>query len=207
MTPRNHQQPDQYRGVGMPLFSLIGLSLIVAAIAFVLGGIGSFFAHDATLWQRLGIAALPAGIAFVATLVLGWRDYRRINRNLRTIRRKLLARANVSDADFTAHFPQDDPRLLLWTRKAIARFFEVPKAKIHPTDRLAEDFHMRQLDPTFQFCVVQDILQRARVTPQPFYLDTTQLNDIGELSRQIQTVIDDARAAAASSNDAPHEDS
>lgn len=82
---------------------------MIAAAAFLLGILGSLFVAEANLADRLMMAFLPAGMAFIATLMLFARDHWRHAATMRSVRRMLLDRALVDDAEHLAHSPDADP--------------------------------------------------------------------------------------------------
>ncbi len=169
---------------------MIGCAGMIAAVAFVFGIIGSLFATEADIGERLMIAVMPAAIAFVAALILFARDHARHTSTMRPVRQVLLARQDVNDHDFFAHFPDADSTLITQTRQAISQFFDVPAQKIHPTDDLRNDFQFDTLEPSFHSFVVYHVLDVRNVAPQPFTFNTGDLTDVGDLAKEIQRVLD-----------------
>jgi len=164
---------------------------MVAAPIFVLGLIGSLFAREANVAERLMVAAMPAAMAFLAALMLSARDRARHMRTVRKVRAKLLARDAVSDDEFLRSFASNDPALLQQTRRAIAQFFDVPVEKIRATDTLDGDFNTGVLEPGFHFFVVHHVLNARKIEPRAFQFRTGKLiNDIGGFVAEIQRVLD-----------------
>ncbi len=108
---------------------MIGCAGFIAAVPFIFGIIGSLFATEANLVERLMIALMPAAFVFVAALILFARDRGRHALTKRAVRRMLLARNDVNDSDFFAHFPDADSKLMAQIRQAISLFFECPSGK------------------------------------------------------------------------------
>jgi hypothetical protein len=169
---------------------MIGCAGMIAAVAFIFGLIGSLFATEATFGQRLIMALMPAAMAFVATLILIARDDARHAGTMRAVRQMILARPDVSDHDFLAHFPGTDPTLIAQTRQAISQFFDVPAQKIHPTDNLHHDLQFNTLEPSFHSFVVYHVLNARNVAPQPFTFNTGELTNVGDFAEEIQRVLD-----------------
>ncbi len=172
---------------------LVGCAAMIAAVAFVLGLIGSLFATTANFGERLLIAAGVAAVAFVAALMLFIRDYASRTAAIRAVRRMLLARSDVSDADFSSHFPEVDPTFLGQIRQAVSGAFRVPAAKIHPGDNLRRTFRCDVLEPEFHSIVIFDILKTRKVTPAPgqlFAFHSSALNSFGDLAKEIQRILD-----------------
>lgn len=169
---------------------MIGCAGMIAAVAFVFGIIGSLFATEANLAERLMIATMPAAMAFIAALILFSRDHARHTGTMRTVRQMLLARHDISDGDYLAHFPDADSILVAQTRQAVSQFFDVPAEKIHPNDNLRKDLQFETLEPRFHSFVVYHVLDARNVAPQPFTFNTGDLTDLGDLAHEIQRVLD-----------------
>lgn len=167
---------------------MVGCSVKIAVVAFMFGLIGSLFATEAGPGERLMLAMMPAGMAFVAAMILFSRDYLRQTRTIRLVRQALLIRVDVSDAEFVAHFPTVDTTLLVQTRQAVARFFGVPPAKVHPTDQLRQDLQFETLEPGFHSFVVHDVLYARQLPLHPFTFRTGHLKSIGDLAAEIHAV-------------------
>lgn len=168
---------------------MIGCAGMIAAVAFVFGLIGSLLATQANLGQRLMIALMPAVSTFVATLMLLFRDNARHASAMRGVRKVLLARTDVDDHVFLAHFPDADAKLITQTRLAIARFFDVPPQKLHANDRLRNDLQFGTLQIALVSFVVDHVQIARNVKPQAFTFNTAGLADIGDLVKETQRVI------------------
>jgi hypothetical protein len=132
---------------------------------------------------------MTAAMAFVAASILWYRDQAQHRRAVRTVRQRLLARSDMIDADYLAHFPNVDSLLLAQTRRAVSQFFDVPPEKIHPSDRLREDLQFDRLQPSFHTFVVYHVLEARKVTPQLFEFRTRDLADLGDLANEIQRIL------------------
>jgi hypothetical protein len=176
---------------------MIGCAGVISAVALVPGLIGSAFATNASPAERLMIALMPAGMTFIAALMLFSRDRARHRRTVRRVRDRLMARADASDDDFSRGFPGAESALLLQTRLAIATFFGVPIRKIHPTDHLRSDLEFAALEPSFHSFVVCHILNARNVEPKPFSFRTADLADLRDLVAEIQRVLDGLGATNA----------
>lgn len=169
---------------------MIGCAGVIGAVAFLFGMIGSLFATEATFAERMMMALMVAGMAFIAALLLCLRDEAQDWATRRSVRRMLLDRQDVSDAEFVKHFRDTDPTLIAQTRRAVAEFFNVPVQKIHPTDTLRNDLKVDTLEPGFHSFVIFHVLGARNVEPQRFVFHTGDLADIGDLAREIQRVLD-----------------
>jgi len=87
---------------------MIGCAGMIATVAFIFGAIGSLFATQANLAERLMLALMPAAFAFVAAMILFTRDHARHTSTMRAVRKMLLARNDVNDHDFLTQFPDAD---------------------------------------------------------------------------------------------------
>lgn len=169
---------------------LIGCSGALALVFFVIGFAGSLFARDVSWSERLLIAAMTAGMAFFAALLLFIRDSGRHAKTMRSVRKGLLARGDTTDDDFVSSRPTDQAGLLLEKRKAIARFFDVPAEKVGRDVHLIRDLHVDKLEPAFQFFVVQAIIASQPVTPQPFGFSMADLETLDDFTTAIRKVLD-----------------
>lgn len=172
------------------LRNLLGCSGILAAVAFVLVFLGSLVTRGSTWSERAFMAGMTSVLVFGAALMLGIRDTMRHSRICRSARDYLLARDDSSEDEFLGCLPTNNTMLLLETRSAIARFFDVPVAKIHREVRLIEDLHVDQIDAPFQFSVVNSVLASQSVTPKPFWFSIEGLKSIDDLTQAIQNVLD-----------------
>ena len=154
-------------------FDFAGLavgSLFFAGIGFVLGLLGSFFAHDVTWPKRFAMAGATALIAFVASFaalfVLCALDHMRIKSALRSVRRTLLARPNMDMEHFHEELSQHDPAILAVLRASFARFLQVPTSKVYPTDSFMAEFRSTGLDLTLRAFVVTSAMRELNA-PEP----------------------------------------
>lgn len=168
----------------------IGCAGMIAAVGFALGIVGSLFATEASIGERLLRAALTGAITFVAALLLFARDYRRQSSTRRAVRQTLLARRGAQDDEFSVRFPAADPALIAQTRQAISQFFDVPAEKIHPTDNVHSDFHADIFEPGFHTFVVYRVLNALNVAPAPFTFSLANISDVADLANEIQRVLD-----------------
>jgi hypothetical protein len=168
---------------------LIGCAAVIAVVAFFLGLIGALFVVEASLAERLGIAMLPAAMAFIAAILLGTRDYARSEVTKHRVQKMLLVRIDVTDADFVASFPAFNADLVLQTREAISEFFGVPSSKIHPSDKLSGNLKVDLRKPSFHSYVIYRVFNLRHLTPQPYVFHSTKPMDIGDLIAEIQRVL------------------
>lgn len=169
---------------------LIYCSGAIALVAFVIGFAVSLFVHDASWTERLIMATMPAAITFVAVLLLASRDYAKHSATMRFVRNHLLAAADTTDDEFVSFRPFDAPALLLETRKAISRFFDVPTGKINRDVRLIHDLHVNKLEPAFQLYVVDSVIASQQIVPKPFGFTMAGLETIDDLTDAIRAVLD-----------------
>ncbi len=136
------------------------------------------------------MAMMPAVITFVAVLVLASRDSAKHSATMRSVRNHLLAGNDTTDDDFVSLRPFDAPALLLETRKAISRFFDVPTEKINRDVQLIEDLHVDKLEPSFQFYVVDSVIASQPIEPKPFGFSIAGLKTLDDLTDAIRTVLE-----------------
>jgi hypothetical protein len=168
---------------------LIGCFAVLGIVAMVIGLIGSLFLRGASIEERLIFAVCLAAVIFVAVLMLNARDRLRYLSNLRTIRRILLARDDVSEADFASCFPDTDPILLGQLRRAMSEFFSVPATKIHAADKFVLNSCV-DLEPTFHSFLIAHIASERKLSPQWFIFHSASLADFGTFVKEIQRVLD-----------------
>jgi hypothetical protein len=179
---------------------MIGCAGMIAAIAFLLGLIGSLFVNEVNLFQRLMIALMPAALGFVAALLLLTRDRLRHTATMRDVRRMLLARRDVNDDEFIAQFPAADATFLAQIRQALSQFFDVPAEKIYATDNLNKDLRFSTFEPAIHCYVVYHILNAHDMAHQAFKFNTADLSDIADLAQEIQRVLDRCKNANRRAN-------
>lgn len=170
---------------------LIGCSGVLSLVAFAIGFAVSLFIRDATWTDRLMMAGMPAVITFVAALLLSNRDSAEHSRTVQSVRNAVLAGDDTSDDDFVSSRPSKDATLLLETRQALSRFFDVPTGKIGRHIRLIHDLQVDKLQPSFQFYVVDSVIASQRVELQPFGFSMAGLETIDDLTDAIRHVLDD----------------
>ncbi|TWU15706.1 hypothetical protein Poly21_29030 [Allorhodopirellula heiligendammensis] len=168
---------------------MIGCAAVLAIVPLLVGAIGALSMTDAPLAGRLTVAVMPAAMVFMAVLLLALRDNARHRRHMKSVRKMLLDRRPVDDAEFCSHFPGSDPELLTLTRDGVARFFDVPSACIHPTDQLDSDFHFSSLEPAFHTCVVYHVLAECGAIDAPFTFRSHRVSDVATLSKEISHIL------------------
>jgi len=172
---------------------MFGCAGMLALVAFILASIVSLFT-SATLGGRLTLAIMSGTMTFLAALLLLARDRWRFTSTIRSVRRTLLARQDVSEAEYLKHFPASDPSLVVQTRQAVAAFFNVPVQKIHSKDNLRKDLGFESLEPGFHSFVAFHVLAARKVQTQSFLFNTGGLVDIGDLANEIQRLLDGFKA-------------
>lgn len=169
---------------------IIGCSGTIAGIGFVIGFVTSLFDRDASWADRLIQSGMVSAISFVAALFLSCSDSLRH----KTARRKACAALSngedTSDEEFLSLLPNENPELLLATRKAVANFFDVPTTKIHRTVELVDDLHVGSLEPMFRLSVVGSMITRQSQSPQPYSFSMDGIATIDDLAAAIQNVLD-----------------
>ncbi len=168
---------------------LIGYSGAIALVIFAIGGAVSLFVRDASWTDRLIMATMPAAITFVAVLLLSSRDHAKNSATMRSVRNRLLAGTDTTDDDFVSLRPFNTTAILLETRKAISRFFDVPACKINRDVRLIQDLHVDKLEPAFQLYVVDSVIASQQIAPKPFGFSMVGLDTIDDLAVAIQNVL------------------
>jgi hypothetical protein len=158
---------------------MFGCAGVLALIAYLLGLPFSLFFTVDHWSHRLLIACMPAASTFVATILLCLRD-----------RRSLLDRENISDDEFVAHDSNSNPKLLLQTRDAIAKFFDVPASKLRPNDDLRAVLRADKLEPSFEFYVVESVISDNTDSLEPFMFGMEGLSNIVDLSVAIEKMLE-----------------
>jgi hypothetical protein len=174
---------------------MIGCAAIIGIVAFVVGHVSVLIANDPTFPHPLITGGMTGGMAFIAALILFARDGGRHTGAIANVRQALLDRTDVADAVFCRHFSNADPTLVIQIRRAISQFFDVPVEKVHSTENLHTDLQFDDLEPGFHSFIVSHVLKARSVEPQPFTFDTGDLTDIGDLTNEIQRVLDGFNAA------------
>jgi hypothetical protein len=169
---------------------LIGCSGAIALAVFIIGLPVSAFVSNVTWADRLTFAAVPSVITFVAALLLATRDSARHSSTMRKVRAYLLARNDSTEQQFMSARPYDDAPLLLETRKAISRFFDVPTVKVGRDVHLFHDLHVDELEPSFQFYVIGAVIAPHVGPPKRFWFPMSGLASIDDLTRAIRGVLD-----------------
>ena len=183
---------------------LFGCATMIAAVAFVFGLVGALFATTTTVREKFLIAAGVAAMAFVAALILGARDYSRHRAAVAAVCRMLLTRDDLTEADFVSHFSEIDPILLGQIRQAIADFFRVPVAKIHPGDSLRGHLQCDALEPGFHTFIVYHIFAARKVTTERGQLISFHcgaLNGFADLAKEIQRILDGLASGRANADE------
>jgi hypothetical protein len=163
---------------------------VVGAIVFVPGLIVGLLLPGAPLLERAICALMPAGLAFIAALLLAGRDRILRSSAIRAVRATLATRYDVGDAEVTTAFPDVDPTLLAQTRNAIGLFFDVPASRIHPTDDLRRDLSFGALEPQCHGFVISHVLSIRNVASPDFMFKTQDLRSIGQFAGEIQRILD-----------------
>jgi hypothetical protein len=149
------------------MLGCLGCLGFIAAVVFVVSSIAMLiFAGDVSWGERTAMAGMISAIVVFAVVMLGWRDKAAFHKAKKTVARQLTQRGDVSDAEFCETFPQQDPRLILEVRNAIAAFYRVPPTKIHPTDNFNDDLAWRELSPSI-LCNVTFHILAAYEVPKP----------------------------------------
>ncbi|MEI8373140.1 MAG: hypothetical protein WCJ35_09955 [Planctomycetota bacterium] len=86
--------------------------------------------------------------------------------------------------------PCNDAALLLETREAISRFFDVPAVKVGRDVHLIHDLHVDKMEPSFQFYVVGSVIAAHPLAPRSFGFAMAGLVSIDDLTHAIRKVLD-----------------
>lgn len=166
--------------------TLVGTPFI--GVTFVI----MLFATDAPISVSITVSAMIGMIAVTAVLLLCLRDRARARRSLARVRRRCSAREDVPDDWFREAFPNVEPRILLETRAACAKFLGVPARKLHPTDSLRGDLGFDCLSPGLLFFVLSRLLESIPQSPRaPIVgIDERHLVTIGDLAAEMQRVVE-----------------
>ena len=168
---------------------LIGCSSAIAVVVFIICFAISLFVRDATWTDRLLMASTLSIITFVAALLLAMNDSAKRSTAMKSARKYILACSDMNDEDFVASLPFDDVALLLSTRKAISQFFNVPEVQISRNVHLIHDLHVDELEPSFQFFVVDFVIASQQTEPKSFGFSMAGLETIDDLAGAIRGVL------------------
>jgi len=168
---------------------MIVFAACVAVVAFVVGMAGTCFFTVRSFSERLIMPAIMASTTFLAVFSLGFRDRARYSRTFGSVRRSLLARADVCQ-ECNAGIADVEDALLAQTRQAVAEFFDVPLLKICPTCKLYRDLKIEKLEPGFQFIVIDRVLGMRNVAiEEQFIVSTCQPQTFADVAIHIQGLI------------------
>ncbi|MEW4487104.1 hypothetical protein AB1L42_03435 [Thalassoglobus sp. JC818] len=170
--------------------SLIFMALTIAFVALLCGGLGSLFAQDAGLRERIFMAVMTSAMAFVATLILGLRDLFRFRKASRQTRQRILERPDFFEAEFYSK-ADIDPELMKIVREAIAQFFDVPVSKIRPTDNFETDLHIDPTEFNFQHFVILKVADDHRFQDEVIEANFANAHTVEDLVLWFQEIIRD----------------
>ena len=134
---------------------------------------------------------MSSAIAFVATFLLAARDLSQSSVAIRNVRAHMLACDDSSEEHLLSFHPYDDAALLLETRIATSRFFDVPCAKIHRDVHFIDELHVDKFDPSFHFSVVDSGIASQPVNPKGFWFAMAGLDLIDDLTQAIAIALGD----------------
>jgi len=116
------------------------------------------FLGDEVGWGfRFGMSFATAGMGVFAVLLLSARDFVGLGRRIRAVRKRLLRREEMSEEQFREEFPHWSVDTAVSTRKALAKFFEVPPRIIYPNDELDEIYLFSKFEPQLRFFLVAEV--------------------------------------------------
>lgn len=183
---------------------MLGCAGIIALMFLPFGVLMAAMVAKATFPERIILALMPSGLAFIATLILAMRDRMRHVTRARILRSHLLNRHDVNESEFLTHFPNVDPELICQTRQAVAEYFDVPATKIHPSDDLRDDLQFENFEPDFHSFVLYRVLVARHLEPAPsqmFSFQTNGLVNLGDLANEVQRVLDGLKYTANDEGD------
>ena len=97
---------------------MIRCATMIGMVAFTVGFVAVLVANDPTFPHPLIAGGVTGGMACIAALLLFARDRARSTSAVAKVRQMLLARPDVTDDDFCAHFPDADPIVVTSSAKA-----------------------------------------------------------------------------------------
>jgi hypothetical protein len=169
--------------------SLLNCAGILAIVGFVVGITLTCFDRTLGLADRLEISLMVGGIAFGAALLLGARDLNKYRMAMKATKKMLGDRAEIPEAEFACTFAETESVLVLQIRNAIAKFFNVPAEKIHPTDDFRNTYHFKVFEPGICFFIVHEIFSVRKIHPRPFTFESQQITDIQSLAAEIRRIL------------------
>jgi len=170
---------------------MFGCAGLLASIAFIFGVPFSFFFTVNHWSERFLIAIAPAGLTFIAAVLLFLRDHSSHENSIAIVQALMSTRADTPDDNFIAGVPDSNSEVLLQTRKAIAEFFDVPIRKLRPNDDLRAVLHADKLEPAFQMYVVDSVIAKNTKDSQTFAFGLDGLSTIVDMSAAIEDVLEE----------------
>ncbi len=176
--------------------SQLGCATLIAVVAFVVGGIGSFFFDDATLAERGLVAIGIAAAAFIAAWLLARDDSAQQNAARESVRQMLADRQGISDDEYAAQFPDTELALVMQVRNAVAEFFDVEVAKILSTDDLRRDYQYA-LGWGVEVAVIESVCAERGLQVPPFYLiRDSEVTNVATLTEKMKRILDDIASSS-----------
>jgi hypothetical protein len=169
---------------GMAVFAG-SIAAVFSAIAFL----ASFLVPDIPFLARLGIAAMVGAITFVASAMLCLRDRWRMIAAMQRVHQRLLAKDDIGDESFCRAIQIGDDSVLLDIRCALADFFDVPPAKIHPGGDLCHEYQYRLFEPGLHAFAVVRVLTKRHRDVGSFVFTDRGMKTVGDLAKEISRIL------------------
>ena len=165
-----------------------GCAAILATVAFLFGLPFSLFFTVDHWSERFLIALMPAAMTFIAAFGLMLRDRSDFVFSKNEIQQKLLKR--ITEPEKTLIEPLSfEEQILVETRCAIAKYFEVPPNRIRALDNLHQDLTFDKLAPSLQMFVVDSVLFNHVDCPESFWFGLDGLETVADLSKAIGEIV------------------
>ena len=170
------------------LGGLVGCSIALATLAF-LAMLWATYRESGELGHGILAGTLVGAMVFIFSYQLVSQGFIHTDNRKRSVRRRLKTRHPIDTDEFIGACQQGDPSYLLATRRAIASFFGISETKIHPQDKLLEDYEIAEFEPDFHSFVLTHVIEQLEISPGPFVFSTVNLRDLPELAEEIRSTI------------------
>ena len=175
---------------------MLGCAIPIGAVFFVIGLLATLATPGTTILGRIAMAAALGVAGFFASILLLLRDRAKFFATKKRVHERLQARNDVADEEFcrdAEEFCRDanvDPSVVLDVRQALAEFFAVSPAKIHPYDDLRDDYSYFGLDPSLHAFVISRVLAKRRREIGPFTFPERPISSVGDFVREVNRLVE-----------------
>ena len=173
----------------MNVIAIVIFATLIALVFALITGLGTL----ATTWDlgaTVASTSIVFGATFLAVLLLATGDLYKQWRLRRAVRKRLLAREDLTDDEFFSTFTKFELEVARHSRSYIAALFRVPEAKLRPADHLNRDYDFDVLDgvPSTSLYVLERLGRTLRPNT-PIVENVEELNDFRDLVIEIHRIV------------------